>query len=233
MSTVVTAASVAFGLETPELIAVAAFGGGGLVAVVWGVFALRDAFEIWSHEPVDAAAVRHESGVVEVSGTAKRLDETVTAPYSDTDCLAYEYTRKERRDDVGDDDNSPDWRSVESGSDSVPFLIEDDTGRVPIDPRGADISTSDTDYSSSTRTKRLEGRLDAGETVHVFGHHHRNGTGELADEPVYVGDGGEVNFRIADTSGTRAVLRLFAKGAGAIVFGAVFGGVAAFVVTAA
>lgn len=220
------------GLENGELIAVVMFGGGGLVAIWWGAVNVRDGFEIWSHDPIDAAAVRHESGVVEVSGTADPLHDTVTAPYSDEECLAYEYKRKERRDDIGDDDdNTSEWRTIDSGDDSVPFLVEDDSGRVPVDPDGADISMEKRDYSSSMRTKQQESRLDPGETVHVFGHKHTDGDGVLSDQPVHIGDGEQVNYRIADTSGSRAVVRLFAKGVGAVAFGAVFLGIAGFVLT--
>lgn len=222
-------AAAAFGLEQGELIAVVAFGGGGVVALWWGAVNFRDGYAIWTHEPVDAVDARYESGVVEVTGTAKSLEDTVVAPYSQESCLAHEYRTKQRQNDVGDDD-TPDWRTVESGSNRVPFVVEDDTGAVPVDPEGADISMSDDDYSSSTRTKRLEGRLDVGETVHVYGHHRQDGDGVLADEPFHVGDGEDVNFRIADTSGGRAVLRLLAKGVGAFVFGAVFVGVAGFIV---
>jgi len=226
-------AAVAFGLEQGELIAVALFGGGGVVALWWGAVNFRDGYAMWRHEPVDAADARYESGVVEVTGTANPLDDTIVAPYSQEACLAHEYRTKQRQNDVGDDDDTPDWRTVERGSDRVPFVVEDDTGTVPVDPEGADISMSDTDYSSSTRTKRLEGRLDAGETVHVYGYHRQDGDGVLADEAFHVGDGEEVNFRIADTSGGRAVLRLLAKGAGAVVFGGVFVGVAGFIAASA
>ena len=232
MVSIITLSQVVPGFDNGELLAVVAFGGAGLVAIWWGAVNLRDGFEIWSHDPVDAAAVRHESGVVEVAGTATPLHDTVTAPYSNEDCLVYDYERKERRDDFDDDDDdTSEWHTVDSGADSVPFLVEDDSGRVPVDPDGANVSMSDTDYSSSTRTKQIEGRLDPGETVHVFGHKHTDGDGALSDESVHVGDGDEVNYRIADTSGGRAVLRLFAKGTGAVVFGAVFLGVAGLLLT--
>lgn len=231
MVSITTPLPLLFGLTNNELIAVLLFGVTGVVAVWWGVVNVRDGFEIWSNDPVNAAAVRHESGVVEVSGTAKPHHGTVTAPYSNEDCLAYEHRRRERRDDIHDDDNTSEWRTVNSGSDSVPFLVEDDSGRVAVDPDGADVSMDETDYSSNTRTELMEGRVDVGETIHVFGHKRTDGGGALADEAVHIGDGDEVNYRIADTSGGRAVLRLFTKGAGAIVFGAVFLGVAGHVVT--
>jgi hypothetical protein len=232
MVSITTLLQLVPGVDNGELLAVVAFGGAGLVAVWWGAVNVRDGFEMWSHEPVDAAAVRHESGVVEVAGTATSLHDTVTAPYSDEDCLAYEYERKERRDDLHDeDDNTSEWRTVDSGEDSVPFLVEDDSGRVPVDPDGANVSMDERDYSSGTRTKQIEGRLDVGETVHVFGHKHTDAGGVLADEPVHVGDGDEVNYRIADTSEGRAVFRLFAKGTGAVVSGAAFLAVAGYVFT--
>jgi hypothetical protein len=224
-------ASMVFGLETGELLAVLLFGGGGVVAVWWGSISFRDGFDIWSNDPVDAASVRNESGVVEVSGTAQSLNGTVTAPYSNEDCLAYTYARKERHEDHHHDeeDNTPDWRTVESGGDNVPFVVEDDSGRVAVDPEGADISMEDKDYSSRHRTKQIERRLDVGEAVHVFGHRLADGGGALADEQAYIGDGGEVNYRIADTTGGRAVMRLLAKGVGAMVFGVVFVGVAGYI----
>lgn len=228
-------ATVAFGLEQGELVGVAVFGIGGLVAVAWGALHFRDGYAMWTNDPVDAAQVRYEDGVVEVTGTANPLHDTIEAPYSNESCLAYEYKRKERRDDHAhdDDDTGPDWRTVDSGSSSVPFVVEDESGTVAVDPEGADISMDDTDYSSRTRTKRLEGRLDVGETVHVFGHHRQAAEGDLADEPVHIGDGDQVNFRIADTSGGRAVLRVLAKGAGSVVFGAIFVGVAGFILLSA
>lgn len=219
-----------FGLADGELLAVLVLGVTGLVALGWGAMNIRDGYEIWSHDPIDAAAVGHESGIVEVSGTAKPLDGTITAPYSNERCLAYEYQRKEREHDFDDDDDTHDWRTVDRGSEHVPFLVEDESGRVPVDPEGAEISMSDSDYSSRHRTKQIEGRLDVGEAVHVFGHKQRNGGGALADEPFHIGDGDEANFRIADTTENRLVFRLFAKGGGAMIFGLIFLGITGLLV---
>lgn len=220
----------AFGLGTGQLIALVLFGGGGIVAVGWGSLHFRDGYQIWSHEPVDAATVERESGVVEVTGETTPLEDTVTAPYSNEECLVYEHRREERQHDVTDDDEATEWRTVDSGSDRVPFAVADDTGQVPVDPEGADVSLDDRDYSSSTQVRELEGRLDVGETVHVFGHARSDGDGQLGDVPTYVGDGDEVNYRIADTTGSKAVRRLLLKGTGAIVFGIAFIAVAVYVV---
>lgn len=219
------------GLENGELIALVMFGGAGVVAIWWGAVNFRDGYQMWSHEPVNAGAVASETGVVEVTGTARPMEETVVAPYSEQECLAHEYRTKVQRNDVGGGDDTSEWRTVESGSESVPFLLEDGSGSVAVDPDGAELSMDERDHSSSMHRRQIESRLDAGETVHVFG--HRRDDGALADQSVYVGDGDEANYRIADTSGGRAVARLLAKGAGAIVFGALFVGIAGYVVTTA
>jgi hypothetical protein len=233
MSLVSVYLSVAFGLEAGELVMILAMVGAGIVLAGWGVLNLRDGYQIFSNDPVDATAVRHESGVVEVSGTAKRFDETITAPYSGEDCLVYDYHKKVRENDAHDeDDDPPDWRTVDRGSNSVPFVVEDDSGRVSVDPAGASISMSDKDYSSIADVREIEARVDIGEVVHVFGHALRDDTGVFADAPVHIGDGDEVTYRIADTSGGRAVLRLLAKAGMGFAFGIVLVGSAVYIVTA-
>lgn len=225
-------AVAALGLENGELLATALFGGGGLVALGWGAISFRDGYEMWSNDPVEAAAVAEQRGVVEVTGTARPLEDTVVAPYTDTECLAHEHRTRVKEDGVGDDDNDR-WRTVDRGEDSVPFLVEDDSGTVAVDPEGADLSMDEESLNSNNRRRKTERRLDVGETVHVFGHRRDDGDGALADEPVHIGDGDEANYRIADASGERAVVRLLAKGTGAVAAGAVFVGVAGWILSGA
>ncbi|WP_336036070.1 GIDE domain-containing protein [Halobacterium yunchengense] len=230
MSTIDATPAVAAGLTEGELIAVALFGVGGVVATWWGVRTFTDGYEIWSHDPVDAAAVADAAGVVEVTGTARPLDETVVAPYTNTECLAHEYRTQVEERDHGDEDGGTEWRTVERGSDEVPFVVTDDSGSVAVDPSGAELSMDDEDLDDGPNRRRTERRLDVDETVHVYGHRRDDG---LGDEPVYVGDGDAVNFRIADTTAGRAVGRLLAKGAVALVAGVVCFGIAGLVATGA
>jgi hypothetical protein len=217
------------GLTNGELVAAALFGVGGIVALWWGTRTVTDGYEMWSHEPIEAAAVESASGVVEVTGTAEQLDETIVAPYTETECFAHEYeTKVKEHDDVGhdDEDTGPEWRTVDHGSDEVPFVVTDGSGEVAVDPAGSELSMETESITNSTQRRRTEERLDPGETVHVYGHRHDDG---LGDESVYIGDGDGANFRIADTSAGRAVARLLAKGALAVVAGIAFVGVVVYI----
>jgi hypothetical protein len=229
MTTFVIIPAAIAGLGEGELVGVALFAVGGVVALWWGIRAATDGYEIWSHEPVEAAAVPNESGVVEVTGTATPLEETVVAPYTETECLAHEYKTEVKEHDHDQDDAGTDWRTVDQGSGEVAFAVEDDSGTVAVDPSGAELSMADEQLSNNTHRRRIEERLDVGETVHVYGHRRDGGP----DGSVYVGDGDEANFRIADTSAGKAVRRLLLKGVGAMAAGVVFLGVAGAIVVGA
>lgn len=214
---------------------------GALVTVAAGAFAaytlyraaknLGRANAIWSHDPVDAGSVHLEDGVVEVQGTAEPIDETLSAPYTGTSSLAYTYEkeRKERNHD-SDGGSRTRWRTVESGSARTPFYVTDDTGSVAVDPEGASISLDSDRVGRSGRTRRSEGRLEPGETVHVYGR-KRDGTADGSapgDDPVYIGDGdGDATFTVSDTTETRTIVRYLASGIGGVIFGLVLLAVAA------
>ncbi|MEA3543802.1 MAG: hypothetical protein U9R69_01120, partial [Thermodesulfobacteriota bacterium] len=72
-------------------------------------------------------------GMVEVKGQAIRQFALIS-PMSNTPCVFYRLTKYRR-------DRNNRWRvSSVSRSDNVPFLLEDDTGRVEVDPTGCRIS---------------------------------------------------------------------------------------------
>jgi hypothetical protein len=72
-------------------------------------------------------------GMVEVKGEAIRKFALVS-PMSNTPCVFYRLTKYCR-------DRNRQWRvSSISSSDNVPFLLEDDTGRVEINPAGCRVS---------------------------------------------------------------------------------------------
>lgn len=71
---------------------------------------------------------------VEIEGTAQPLDGSVTAPLTGVNCLAYEtvldrYTR-------GSEGGS--WGTADTEADGVPFSVEDGTGRLRVEPDGAE-----------------------------------------------------------------------------------------------
>ncbi|MDY0261414.1 GIDE domain-containing protein [Syntrophotalea acetylenica] len=89
-------------------------------------------------------------GLVELQGRAIRKYALVS-PLSQTSCVYYRL-RKYRR------DSKNNWR-LASTSDSghVPFYLEDDTGRVTIDPRGATVSAGNRQESRGAAAASLFG----------------------------------------------------------------------------
>lgn len=71
-------------------------------------------------------------GPSELFGTARSVEEPLEAPFSDEDCLVAIWRVEEYRDDHDDDGGS--WRTVESGTESVPFYLDDGTGWILVEP---------------------------------------------------------------------------------------------------
>lgn len=192
--------------------------GGALLGVyaLWkGFKILRHGYRVWSNDPVPAAQARSSVGIVEVEGLAEPLSKTVSSEYTDTECLAY--TWKKKKEETGDGDDSVTFRTLDAGSESVPFIVSDDSGKFPIDPAGAELSlsTDTTDYNRNRDVRRYESRLNIGDKVHVYGQRQRltEQRDEFGDETVNIGDGEEVSqFRISDSSEASASLRLVGKG---------------------
>jgi len=210
---------------------VLAFGGVGCYMCYRGVTSLARGGRVISGDPIEAGDFHLAEGNVELEGTARPLGETVSAPYTDTDVLAYSYERKERRRDHDPDGGTQTrWETVEQGGDAVPFEVVDDTGGVAVDPEGADL-TFDTERTGDggVGTRTYEGRLEPESTVYV------NGTkgevtereGPLADERAAVG-GGE-DLVVSDTSEGWTAARYLGRGVGELLFGLVFAAVGAFV----
>jgi len=187
-----------------------------LYTFVKGFGLFREAYKIKSRDVTPANEVYLADGVVEVEGTAEVLDETVQSPYTNTDCLVYEY--KKERDDghTGDDTHDSGMTTVDSGSEEVPFLIADGTGDVAVDPTGAEFMLGTDDVEGGTREKKHENRIEPGNPIHVTG--QKREAAEQRDDGLdqqrcYVGDGDRVSqYRITDGSETWAVVGLVAKG---------------------
>ncbi len=72
-------------------------------------------------------------GMVEVKGCALRRYALVS-PMTQTPCVFYRLTKYRRQ-------RNNQWRvSSVSSSDNIPFLVEDDTGRIEVDPAGCRVS---------------------------------------------------------------------------------------------
>lgn len=113
------------------------FGAVGVVLLVRGGSRLRTVAHVLRNDPVPVRHLESHDGVVEVFGTA-RIDEdagTVTAPLTDTDCLAFSFEAQEYR----QSGESGSWHTLDGGRGGVPFFVEGEGEYVRVDPAGADL----------------------------------------------------------------------------------------------
>lgn len=168
----------------------------GFLLVGLGVREMLGALRYRLGRPTAIGDLTVDSGRVVVSGVARRTDAVVDAPLSGESCLAYSWRVTELRTQRGFDGSIDTWgQGGEAGRGAVPFLVEDDTGRVLVETDGAtfrlaeewvedpvDIPDERTENSSvrhladqllgvETHGRRYyESRLNDGETVTVLGH---------------------------------------------------------------
>ncbi len=89
-------------------------------------------------------------GFVEVKGLVEKGERTIAAPISGDACCAYRCDVEAlQRDEDGDEH----WRRVKSVSGGVPFFVKDETGRVLIDPKAANVTVKLTNGWGSALTK--------------------------------------------------------------------------------
>lgn len=98
---------------------------------------LRTTYHILRNDPLDVHSVNGHRGPVEVEGQAVPDEDrgTVTAPFTGATCLAYTYEVEELR----SSGKNSSWHTLDEGQAGVDFLVDDGTGRVRVDPQGADI----------------------------------------------------------------------------------------------
>jgi len=87
-------------------------------------------YRLYTGEPVPIRDLVYHDGPVEVEGTARIDEECATAVFSGTDCLAYEYEVQEYK----SSGKSSSWQTLKQGGRAVPFLVEDASGSVVVEP---------------------------------------------------------------------------------------------------
>jgi hypothetical protein len=136
------------------------------VAFVWeSVGLFRDVLAMVLTRTSDVGTVRE--GRVEISGTARAADRTLRDPVSGAEAVAYEYrvTQEEAyKDDLIDWTR---WGYMEQadGGVAVPFYVEDETGRVRVEP-------GDPDDEHAARDGAVNLYAVREENVHVDGGEH-------------------------------------------------------------
>ncbi|MFC2075422.1 GIDE domain-containing protein [Bdellovibrionota bacterium] len=74
-------------------------------------------------------------GLVEIYGEALKGQVSLTSPFTNNECLYYSYTIEEYR----RSGKSSHWETIEKESLGTKFYLRDDTGRVLVDPDGAEV----------------------------------------------------------------------------------------------
>lgn len=109
----------------------------GLATVAKAVPRYRRAVTFWRSDPIDAGDARRAEGVVELEGTVVADGDVLDGTLCGDDCVVVDYEIKEFKP----------WSdrlvTVEDDTETVPFALEDHTGRVAIDPAGAELSVPD------------------------------------------------------------------------------------------
>ncbi len=79
-------------------------------------------------------------GLVEVFGKAKPFQEKIhKSPFTNTDCVYYRYTIEEYR----SSGKSGHYVTIDEQRTSDPFFVQDETGKVLVNPEGAEINKPD------------------------------------------------------------------------------------------
>jgi len=120
---------------------------GGVAAMVHG-FRMRKQRNLIQETPTEDVGSL-SAGLSEVEGTTRpRPDQKpIAAPFSSDDCLVAEWKIEEyERDDDGGH-----WETVARGVESVPFFLDDGTGKLLVDPH--EDSVLDIDETEETRIR--------------------------------------------------------------------------------
>jgi hypothetical protein len=112
----------------------------GLIVVLIGLYIFIRGFTKWSHyntvsntptSKVEAIA----AGFVEVYGEAVAKGDYLKSPFCGEDCVFYKYIIEEYR----HHGRSSSWVIIRQGQSEPPFFIQDETGKIEVDPVGAEL----------------------------------------------------------------------------------------------
>jgi hypothetical protein len=98
---------------------------------------LLTVYHILTNDPLPVGQLHGHRGPAEIEGKAVAEADTgtVTAPFTGSECLAYTYEVEELR----SSGKNSSWHTLDEGQGGVDFIVEDETGRVRVNPQGADI----------------------------------------------------------------------------------------------
>jgi len=102
-------------------------------------------------------------GPVEISGTVELFDDSVTGPITRKECVYYFFTDSRA--------GSGSLNTAKFVEKSVPFFLNDGTGKVVVDPEGAmmDVKVSTEHFRKELNMMFREGNIAPGDKIYVLG----------------------------------------------------------------
>lgn len=151
---------------------------GSLLIIYWGLQTYRFSRVIRDTppEPVRSVAM----GRTEVQGQIVPSERVFDQPFTEGQCVYGEYKVREYRENSNDDDEDPEWKTIEKGSFGTPFYIDDGTGEILVEP------TEETLYEisdeNSTKIKVGKGDTPPQPVQEFLGSGGGGGTGSSDDD---------------------------------------------------
>lgn len=220
-------------------------GGIGLFLVAAGLREAYRAVRLWRIRPIPIGDLAQASGMVTVTGTGERLNDTVRAPLTDTECLGYAWRVLGVQTIRGGDGRlDQSFHQLGRGQDAVRFRLADYSGSVIVDPAGATLRLKEDQISDPVGDpveragvslegfnhdgprQYYEARIDDGETIVVQGRVQPMEDIQLDVEKIGVQLSGRGMY-IADSSRERALRRAVGAAFVSVLLGALALGVLA------
>lgn len=126
---------------------------GALAIIFWGfqTYQFGRLIRDTAPEPVSSVAM----GRTELDGDAVPAETVFDQPFSEGQCVYAEFKVREYE-ESDDDDEDDSWETVQSGTRSAPFYIDDGTGRMLVEPNDDTIYELSDAWSTEIRVGRSE-----------------------------------------------------------------------------
>jgi hypothetical protein len=164
----------------------------GMLSLMFGFKWLREKYLI---ENTPTSKIRSLAmGPVEINGGVETLS-TVTAPYSGIQCVYCRYVMEEYEAQVINNNVHSGWKVKDKGTKHTLFYLKDDTGKVLVNPQGAEVDIPLL-HDMNTGSKRWkEYIILPGQELYLFGTAQDNPlteTGQALDNQsnIIIRDGG-------------------------------------------
>ncbi|MFW6151464.1 MAG: LemA family protein [Verrucomicrobiota bacterium] len=147
------------------VLAVALIAGG----IVLGRMSFSSVAQMRQLERIPATVVNAVlPGEINIQGQAQRLDRTLKAPRTGSECLYYRYLVERKK---VDSDGDVSWVTERDVNDSVDFILADATGSIVVRPDNRVKFSTAKSYSTTSGNRRYsEWRIEPGDSLFVFGY---------------------------------------------------------------